>query len=126
VAAAAPGRVRPAGRGDTVGIRGRTSRVTARRMTMACAYHPGCLDDAPHLPPNSPRFLLDRIAEVRRVGRGLRFVVSPFEHTGYELGVRYVDAHGLPQRRWLISSHNRDTLEQIRVALEAQEREFSE
>jgi hypothetical protein len=30
---------------------------------------------------------------------------------------------GLPQRRWLISHHNRDTLEQIRVALETQERD---
>jgi len=81
------------------------------------------MDDAPHLPPNSPRFLLTRIAEIRQIGRGLQSVVRPRQYTGYELGVKFVDAHGVPQRRWLISHRKRDTLEQIRVALEAQERD---
>ena len=80
------------------------------------------MDEVPHLPPNSPSFLLDRIAEIREIGRSLQFVVRPREHTGYELAVKYVDALGIPRRRWLISSRKRDTLEQIRAALEAQER----
>jgi hypothetical protein len=79
--------------------------------------------DRPHLPPNTPRFVSMRIDEIRRVGRDLQFVVRPREHTGYELAVKYVDSHGLPRRLWLISNHNRDTLEQIREALEAQERD---
>jgi hypothetical protein len=63
---------------------------------------------------------------VRRVGRDLQFVVSPRDRMGYELAVKYVDAHGTPQRRWLINNRDRDTLEQIRVALEAQERDLTE
>ncbi len=90
---------------------------------MSLDYHPARMDERPHLPPNTPGFVKVRVAEIRSVGRDLQFVVRPREHTGFELAIKYVDAHGLPRRLWLISNHNRDTLEQIREVLEAQERD---
>jgi hypothetical protein len=77
----------------------------------------------PHLPPNTTHYVLDRVVEVRRIGTDLEFVVSPRDRLGYELGVRYLDASGTPQRQWLIYGRNRDALERIRLALEAQESE---
>jgi hypothetical protein len=85
----------------------------------------GRMNDRPHLPPNTPSFVTVRVEEVRQVGRDLRFVVVPREHTGYELRVKYLDAHDLPRRLSLISNHNRDTLEQVREVLEARERDLT-
>jgi hypothetical protein len=84
------------------------------------------MDEPPHsqhLPPNTSHYVLDRVVDVRRIGTDLQFVVSPRDRLGYELAVRYVDASGTPQRQWLSYGRNRDALEQIRLALEAQEPE---
>ena len=84
------------------------------------------MDDTPRFPPNVNHHYMDqRLASVRAAGRDLRFVVRGKDRARYELGVQYVDERGDPQRQWLMVDKNREKLEQIRLAFEAQERRGS-
>lgn len=80
------------------------------------------MDESHRLPPNTLHYYMEqRLAVARRSGHKLRFVVTPRDRTGFELSALCLNERGEPERFWLTFDHDREKLEQIRQALEAQE-----